>query len=68
MLLATFEIKILRKIYGVQVDNEWRHRYNFELYNSYKRSGNTDIVTIIKTGRLTWAGHVVHYDKGVATR
>jgi hypothetical protein len=58
---AVFERKILRAIYGAIKDNdEWRIRYNSELYALYK---NMDIITFIKVGRLKWAGHVVRMDQ-----
>lgn len=54
--LAIFERKILRKIYGpVKENEEWRLRYNRELYELYN---SPDIVTDIKVGRLRWAGHI----------
>lgn len=53
----------MRKIYGgVCEEGMLRRRYNFELNNIYKQDGNKDIVTIIKLGRLRWAGHVVRYE------
>jgi hypothetical protein len=59
--LAVFERKILIAIYGPIKDNdEWRIRYNFELYALYK---DMDIITFIKVGRLKWAGHIIRMDQ-----
>lgn len=56
-LLAAFERKILRRIFGpVCEEGRWRSRYNAELYNLYN---DNNIVQRIKLGRLRWAGHVV---------
>ena len=55
-LLATFERKILRIIYGaVCIEGDWRIRYNHELYRLY---GHPRIVIKIRTKRLRWAGHL----------
>ncbi|PSN43351.1 hypothetical protein C0J52_15555 [Blattella germanica] len=55
--LCIFERKILRQIFGpVEENNEWRRRYNHELYELYK---GPDIVGSIKIQRLHWAGHVL---------
>lgn len=54
--LATFERKILRKIYGAIKDNNgWRIRMNHELYRLYK---SADVIAFVKLNRLRWAGHV----------
>ena len=59
-LIAAFERKVLRKIFGpVMEHGQWRHRYNHEIYNIY---GEPDVITDIKIGRLRWAGHVVRMD------
>lgn len=56
-LIAAFERKVLRRIYGaINEDNLWRRRYNAELYELYEDS---DIITKIKVSRLQWAGHVI---------
>ncbi|KAL4123306.1 hypothetical protein QTP88_015504 [Uroleucon formosanum] len=52
-----FERKVLRKIYGPVKDEitvEWRRRKNIELEILY---GNADIVEVIRSRRLRWAGH-----------
>jgi len=48
--------KILRKIHGPTKENgQWRIKTNEELRTKYK---SQDIVTVIKTRRLEWLGHV----------
>ena len=54
--LGVFERKILRQIFGaVNIDGEWRRRYNSELYQLYR---DVDIVKKLKVRRLQWFGHV----------
>ncbi|MEB2589631.1 reverse transcriptase domain-containing protein, partial [Bacillus cereus] len=56
--LRVFENKILRKIFGPKRDEEtgeWRRLHNLELHNLYSCP---DIIRIIKSRRLRWAGHV----------
>jgi hypothetical protein len=56
LALSTFERKVLRKIYGpVCGREEWRIRYNHELYQLYK---TPNITRVIKITRLRWAGHL----------
>src|ERR1700755_620228 len=51
-----FERRILRSIFGgVKVEENWRRRYNHELYQLYNEP---DIVKYIKINRLRWLGHV----------
>ena len=56
--LRVFENKILRKIYGPKRDEmtgEWRRLHNEELHGLYD---SPDVVKIMKSRRLRWAGHV----------
>ncbi|PSN35706.1 hypothetical protein C0J52_10179 [Blattella germanica] len=56
--LRVFENKVLRKIFGPKRDEEtgeWRRLHNTELKDVY---GKPDIIRIIKSRRLRWAGHV----------
>jgi len=49
---------VLRKIFGAVRDEEtgeWRRRHNEELHNLY---ASPDIVRVMKSRRLRWAGHV----------
>ena len=56
--LRVFENKVLRKIYGPKRDEitgEWRRLHNEELQGLYV---SPDIIRIMKSQRLRWAGHV----------
>ena len=56
--LRVFENKVLRKIYGPKRDEmtgEWRRLHNEELHGLYD---SPDVVRIMKSRRLRWAGHV----------
>jgi hypothetical protein len=56
--LRIFENMILRRIFGTkrdEVTGEWRRLHKKELYALYS-SGN--IIWVIKSRRLRWAGHV----------
>ncbi|PSN38822.1 hypothetical protein C0J52_23508 [Blattella germanica] len=58
--LQLFENKVLRKIFGPKRDEEtgeWRRLHNTGLNDFY---GKPDIIRIIKSYRLRWAGHVTH--------
>ena len=61
--LRVFENRILRRIFGPRRDEngEWRILHNQEL-NSLYRSPN--IVRVIKSRRLRWAGHVARKEEG----
>jgi hypothetical protein len=56
--LRVFENKVLRRIFGPerdQVTGEWRRLHNKELYDLYF---SQNIIRVIKSKRLRWAGHV----------
>ena len=56
--MQVFENKVLRKIFGPKRDDEngeWRRLHNGELHDLY---GRPDIMRIVKSRRLRWAGHV----------
>jgi hypothetical protein len=56
--LRVFEIKVLRRIFGPkrdEVTGEWRRLHNKELYALYF---SLNIILVIKSRRLRWAGHV----------
>jgi hypothetical protein len=56
--LRVFENKVLRRIFGPKRDEatgEWRRLHNKELYALYS---SPNIIRVIKSRRLRWAGHV----------
>jgi hypothetical protein len=56
--LRVFENKVLRRIFGPERDEvtgEWRRLLKKELYALYS---SPDIIRMIKSRRLRWAGHV----------
>ena len=56
-----FENRILRRIFGPKRDEnvEWRRLHNEELHNLYR---SPNIVRVIKSRRLRWAGHVARME------
>ena len=61
--LRVFENRILRRIFGAKRDEngEWR-RFQIEELHSLYHSPN--IVRVIKSTRLRWAGHVARMEEG----
>jgi hypothetical protein len=56
--LRVFENKVLRRIFGPkrdEVTGEWRRLHNKELYVTYS---SPNIIRVMKSRRLRWAGHV----------
>jgi hypothetical protein len=56
--LRVFENRVLRKIFGPKTDEvtgEWRKLHHEELNYLYS---SPNIVRVIKSGRMRWAGHV----------
>jgi len=53
---ATFERRVLRRIYGgIIVNEDWRKRYNIEFIQLF---GDLGILTFVTISRLHWIGHV----------
>jgi hypothetical protein len=61
--LKVFEKGILRRIFGpkCEVDGSWRKLHNDELHGLYS---SPNIVRVIKSRRVEWAGHVACMEKG----
>jgi hypothetical protein len=60
---GTFENRVLRRIFGPKRDEDglWRKLHNGELHNLYS---SPNIVRVIKSRRVRWAGHVVRMGEG----
>jgi hypothetical protein len=54
---------VLRRIFGPkrEEDGSWRKLHNDELHNLYS---SLNIVRVIKSRRMRWAGHVAHMGEG----
>jgi hypothetical protein len=62
--LRVFENRVLRRILGPKRDEvagEWRKLHNEELNDLYC---SPNIIWVIKSRRMGWAGHVAHVGRG----
>jgi len=62
--LRVFENRVLKRIFGPKSDElrrEWRKLHNKELNN---RNCSPNIVRLIKSRRVRWAGHVALMKSG----
>ena len=61
--LREFKYRILRRRTGSKRDEigEWRRLHNEELHSLYR---SPNIVRVIKSTRLRWAGHVARMEEG----
>ena len=61
--LRVFENWIMRRIFGPKRDEsgEWRRLHNEELHGLYR---SPNIVWVIISRRLRWAGHVARREEG----
>jgi hypothetical protein len=61
--LRVFENRVLRTIFGPkrdEVTGDWRKLHNEELHNLFS---SPNIITMIKSRRMRWAGHVARMEK-----
>jgi len=62
--LRVFEKRVLRRVFGSkreEVTGEWRKLHNEELRDLYSLP---NIVWVVKSRRMRWAGHVAHMWEG----
>jgi hypothetical protein len=61
--LRVFDNRVLRKIVGPkrEEDGSWRKLHNDELHSLYS---SPNIVMVIKSRRMRWAGHVARMGEG----
>ena len=62
--LRMYENRVLRKIFGPnrdEVTREWRKLHDEELNDLYS---SPNIVRVIKSRRMRWAGHVARMEEG----
>jgi len=65
-MLRVFENRVLRRVFGPkrdEVTGEWRKLYNEENRDFYPIP---NIVQVVKSRRMRWAGHVANMEEGRA--
>jgi hypothetical protein len=62
--LRVYENTVMRRIFGPkrEEDGSWRKLHNDELHSLYFSS---NIVRVIKSRRMRWAGHVARMEEGI---
>jgi hypothetical protein len=61
--LTVFESRVLKSMFGPrrdEVTGEWRRLHNKQLYDLYS---SPNIIRVIKSRRLRWAGHVARMEE-----
>jgi hypothetical protein len=64
--LRVFENRLLRRIFGPKrkEDESWRKMRNYELHDLYSWYSSPNIVRVIKSRRMRWAGHATRMGEG----
>jgi hypothetical protein len=65
--MRVFENRVLRRIFGPKrvEDGSWRQLHNDELHSLHS---SPNIVRMIKSRRMRWAGHVARMGEGIGVQ